>query len=57
MTSPTTVRLEEHELERIRRLAEHQRRTQSNVIRLALELGLQQLEDERAAELQRAKEV
>jgi predicted DNA-binding protein len=41
---PTSVRLDEPELERIRRLAKQTRRKQSDLIRYALELGLAEIE-------------
>lgn len=44
--TPTTIRLDELELERVKRLAKATRRRQSDLLRYALELGLDQLERE-----------
>jgi predicted transcriptional regulator len=52
MASPTTIRLEPDQLERVKRLAGRTHRTQSNLIRLALFLGLAEIE---AHELEHAE--
>lgn len=46
MNHPTSVRLEPGQPERIKQLAESTRRSESGLIRWALELGLRQLEAE-----------
>ena len=54
MEQPITVRPEPGQSARIKRLAELSRRSQSGVIRYALELGLQELE-RREGQQQRAE--
>ena len=52
MNVPTSIRLEPAELERVRQLAAATRRKQSDLLRYALELGLERIE----REVNRAKE-
>jgi predicted DNA-binding protein len=52
VSNPTSIRLEPAELERIKQLAADTRRKQSDLLRYALELGLERIE----REVNRAKE-
>jgi predicted transcriptional regulator len=44
VSNPTSIRLEDAELERVKQLAAATRRKQSDLLRYALELGLERIE-------------
>lgn len=55
MSTPTSVRLEPGQAERIKSLAKSTRRSEAGLIRWALELGLRQLEAQETDQNQRAE--
>lgn len=55
MSSPTSIRLEDGQPERIKALAASTRRKQTDLIRWAIELGLRQLEAQETDQNQRAE--